>query len=158
MTYRTCIGCISEKQPCQARDKLRATLKGLGVTSIKWKCRARWPRFEVGDPVWALTVANTSGGEVDDDGQALRDYFPAVAIRACGTKMLVRIEPGAAGRGDFGDGVKFDPTHSGYCKIPLSRISAREGEREQVCRYCEWPASKGHAPGYSCNPDPRTDQ
>lgn len=142
-TYRTCVGCIDEKHDCASRDRLRKHLKGLGVTSIKWKCAMRVDRVNVGDPVWALTVASTT----DNDGEPYRDHFPAMAIRHCGSKMLVFIEPGSLGRNEE---CKFDATHSGFCKIPLSRISARDGEREDICKSCQWPASKGHAPGYIC--------
>lgn len=148
--YRTCVGCQNEKQPCAARDALRAHMKGFGVTSIKWKCKDRVPRIVVGDPVWALT--HDGSNEYDDDGEPFRDYFPGTAIKQVGAKFVVFIEPGAEGRDN--DNSKFTTTARGFCKIPLSRITAREGERETVCRYCEQPNSKGHVQGYSCNPDP----
>ena len=152
--YRTCIGCIHQGAPCEARDRVRATLKGFGVTSIKWRCPDRQPRYRVGDPVWALTVAQINGGEYDERGNPIRDYFPAVVVDPGKkpTKALVSIDPGAAGRGDFGDGIIFDVNSSGFCNIPLSRLQPRDGEREEICKYCCNPVRRGHTQGFNCNP------
>lgn len=151
MTYRTCVGCYMEKEPCPARDHVRRTVKGLGVTSIKWRCSNRVPRIAVGDPVWAETVADLNSTEIGDDGYPLRHSFPAIAIANSGSKMIVFIDPGVA---SLSDGVFFNKDCSGFCKVSLSRITAREGERVEVCRHCSWPAPKGHQTGYVCNPDP----
>ncbi len=148
MNYRTCCGCVTEGQTCEARDRVRAQIRGLGVTSIRWKCGHRIPRFVVGDPVWAQTVTDHAGEYVD--GEQFRDDYPAVVIRDLGSKMLVFIESGAPGR-DYGDGAPFQPSRNGFCKVSLSRITKRDGERVDVCPYCEWPAPKGHQDGYSCS-------
>lgn len=150
MTYRTCIGCIHQKQTCAVRDDLRKKLEGLRVTSIKWKCKSRVARLAPGDPVWALTVASTK--RVDDNGEPYRAYFPGIAIKEHGTKMLIHIAPGAPGRNE-------DCTFEGggFCKIPLSRIEKRDGERVEVCRCCQQPAFMGHIFGAACNPDERAD-
>lgn len=145
--YRTCVGCLSDKSPCVARDDLRERLKGIGVTSIKWKCKDREPRFVVGDPIWALTVEG-QGSDHQEGGEPYRDYFPGTVIRDCGSKLLVYIAPGSPGRD--GEEYSFAPSGNGFCKITLSRISKRDGERETICKACELPASKGHQNGYSC--------
>ena len=145
MRYRTCEGCVRGGVFCSARDALRIQLSGLRITSVRWQCRERIACFQIGDPVWALTVDGQPDG--DEDGDPFRGRFPAIVIREAGTKMLVFIEPGA--RDADGD-LEFSASHNGFCKIPLSRLSARDGERESVCPACEWPASKGHMQGYSC--------
>lgn len=149
MAYRTCQGCTHEKHPCAARDALRAKLKGIGVTSIKWKCADRVSRFNVGDAVWAMTVAGHSEGYYDQ-GEPLRDEFPATLIRLIGSKALVFIVPGVEGKGHCGDGIPFETRGRGFCKIPLSRLTARDGKAEAICKDCEQPESMGHQEGYSC--------
>lgn len=144
--YRACMGCVLQGKPCDLREQVKAQVRGLGVTSIKWRCIGRKPRVEIGDPVWALTVEATKG-TYDEDGEPRRDYFPGIAIADKGSKMIVFIEPGAEGRDN--DDSKFE-TSSGFCKIPLSRITIREGERVRVCKHCQWPEYKGHAAGWSC--------
>ncbi len=52
--WRTCVGCHLQGKPCETRNDMRKPLKGLGVTSTKWKCHEREPRYRVGGPVWAL--------------------------------------------------------------------------------------------------------
>jgi hypothetical protein len=146
--YRSCTGCIKQGQPCDTRDALRKRLKGLDVTSVKWKCRDRIARIQVGDAVWVDTVADQN--ESGDDGQPFRGHFPGIAIRERGASMLVLIENGAPER-DEGDDVTFATSGNGFCKIPLSRITARDAAREEICGSCYWPASKGHQPGYLCH-------
>ena len=143
--YRACTGCILQGQPCEARDAMRTALKGLNVTSVKWRCAARRTRVNRGDPVWVETVGDQSDAD-------LRGEFPAVAIKDVGPKVLVFIEAGVRDRG--GD-VEFIPGAGarGFCKIPLSRITAREGGKYELCPHCDWPAYKGHQSGYSCNPE-----
>ena len=148
MTYRTCVGCIQQGQPCETRDKLRDKLKGLGVTSIKWKCSARVARLKRGDAVWAYTIDGSN--EYADNGSPFYDYFPAVVIKQTGSKMLVYIKPGVAGR-DL-DNTTFKTDKNGFCKTPLSRLTQRDGDAEEVCRFCDLPASLGHQYGYICNP------
>lgn len=146
--YRTCYGCASEKKTCPTRDALKKSLAGLRVTSIKWKCMDRIPRIVRGDPIWAWTIASN---DLTDSEEPYHDNFPGTAIRETGAKMLVWIEPGAAGEGHCGD-VIFEPKGNGFCKIPLSRLKLRDGDRQDVCRDCDWPTSKGHQPGFICNP------
>jgi hypothetical protein len=149
MIYRTCQGCVLEKELCDARDAVRLRLKGLGVTTIKWKCAERVDRYKIGDPVWAMTVCGQSA-DYFEQGEQLRDEFPAIVIRHMGSKALVFIKPDVEGKGHCGDGVPFEASNRGFCKIPLARLSPREGQPEKVCRSCEQPESLGHIEGYSC--------
>lgn len=144
-TYLTCRGCISDKTKCEHRDAMRDRLKGLSVTSLKWKCAARAPRFVPGDPVWADTW---NGETADNHGQWSMDYFPAVVIRMLGSKALVYIKTGVESR-DLE--YTFQPQNNGFCKITLLRLSPRDAQRDPPCEHCELPASQGHQSGYSCS-------
>lgn len=150
--YATCIGCAVEGD-CGHREALRENLHGLGVTSVKWRCKHRADRFQRGAPVWVVTVADLKNPTYDEDSREYgrgtgpeRNTFPAIFIRAKGPSALVFIHPGAQSQCD-------EATFSGgpICRIPLSRISAREGEIERVCRHCDMPASAPHREGYPCN-------
>lgn len=143
MIYRTCSGCLHEKHPCDARDALRRQLKGLSVTSVKWKCKDRTDRFNVGDAVWATTIESTN----PDHGEACFDEFPGWVIRNCGSKLLVYIEPGSIG---LSEETKFEARSAGFCMIPIFRIKPRDGTPEKICPSCELPESKGHLSGYIC--------
>lgn len=138
--YRTCTGCLSQGKPCDTRNALRKRLAGIGVTSVKWKCADRKPVYQVGSPVWVDTVA-------DNDDADYRDEFPGIVIDVGGTRPLVFIDPGSLGRNER----EFVPNNGrGFCRIPFSRLTAREGELEKICPSCNWPDWKGHQEGYLC--------
>lgn len=141
VAYRTCTGCVLQGKPCDMRDAMRERVRGLGITSIKWKCIGRVPRFKVGDLAWAKTTT----GDGDD---SLTDLFPATVIRVLGAKALVFIDGDALSRGNE---APFEARGNGFCKMPLSRLEPRDGEPETICPACEWPSFKGHQDGRSCH-------
>lgn len=152
MIYRTCMGCKSQGAPCEARNIFRKAVAGLGIRSALWHCREKRPRFVPGDLVWAFTVSEQTGGaQRDDDGEPWRDDFPGIVITMLGAKALVFVKPDSPGR-TMGDNVQFVSSNNGFCKIPLSRLKSREGEREEICKFCSMPSSLPHESGYSCNP------
>lgn len=125
---------------------MRASIAGLGITSIKWRCKSRRPAFAPGDPVWAETYAFYT--ESSDEG--VRARFPATVINFGGAKALVFIASGALSDGK--DQYEFEAQSNGFCNLPLSRLTPRDGERDEVCRHCQRPASQGHAVDYPCTP------
>lgn len=145
MTYQTCRGCAHGAGFCQAREDVKAHVRGIGVTSIKWKCRWRRPVYQPGDAVWANLFADT---EPDDDGwggdrSVFRD-FPAVVIKVFGSKTLLFVEPGAF---DEYEEYQFAPAKggNGHVKIPLIRTRRRDAIRESICAGCQMITRlKGH--------------
>lgn len=147
--FRTCTGCLFQPGYCGTRETFKASIKGLQITSVKWRCKGRIARFAPGDPVWALTAADRN--EVDEEtGQPYMDHFPAVIVEQRGSKALLHIADGALGRS--GDS-KFVPSNNGFCMIPLSRVEPREGTRERICFYCSMPESLDHLYGHACGLD-----
>lgn len=145
MTYQTCRGCVHGDGFCQARENVKAHVKGLAITSIKWKCSWRRPIYHPGDAVWANLFADM---EPHDDGwggdrPVFRD-FPAVVIKMVGSKVLLFVEPDAF---DEYEEYQFEPKKggNGYVKIPISRTRARDAGREPVCAGCtQLVRLKGH--------------
>jgi hypothetical protein len=150
--YQTCRGCADEKRDCPVRTRVRDQLRGIGVTSIKWRCKDRIDIYPVGAPVWATTVPDTHNTEFDtefdeDHQNCFKADFPGIVVGMKGSKALVYIanETLSADKHAFIGGP--------FCKIPLSRIKMREGvEPESVCKHCQRPSSAGHTEGYSCSP------
>lgn len=151
MTYfHACVGCAHDKATCNAFLTFKENLKGLGITSVKWRCAERRDRFHIGQPVWALTTC-FYGGDYQDDWH--RDEWPGHIIRLTGSTALVYIEPGADAK-DHGHGdLPFEPKSGGrgFCKIPLSRLKTRIGDDETICKQCELPSYAGHQAGYACS-------
>lgn len=86
--YRTCRNCAHEREPCQQRENVRASLKGLGMTSVKFRCPDREPRFRRGQRVsvtWPVP---------DDSGYDMPtlETWPATVIRESGARFLVLID------------------------------------------------------------------
>ncbi len=115
--YRTCFGCVLQQEQCTARSALRDAMKGLRVTSVKWRCDSRRSRFQVGDAVWAKTI-ETIGQE-----DACFADFPGVVVGIAGSAALVLIVDGV--RSKCG-GHRFTAGDGGYCKLPLIRLAPRE--------------------------------
>lgn len=150
--YATCVGCQAEKA-CFVRDDFKLRVKGLGLTSVKWRCKSRVDRFQRGAPVWVITQTDLNNPTFDEDsreyGRATgpeRNTFPGIFIKAMGSKGLVFIHPGAPSMYEHEVFVGGP-----ICKIPLSRMSARDAEPEEVCMHCDRPASAPHPEGYLCN-------
>jgi hypothetical protein len=133
MTYRTCTGCVFGEAFCNVRENVKAQVKGLGVTSLKWTCKWKRLAFRPGDAVLVETLAFDPEG---DEEFYVRTY-PGIAIQNKGSKLICFIEPGASEHGDE-NLYPFEPKGSGegFVKVPLKRVSKRDGVRETVCHYC----------------------
>ena len=146
--YRTCYGCAADPKTCQARKAVSDQIKGLGVTSIKWRCPDRKDRFHVGQAVWATTHSGVIQSEYDGGGYI--GDFPAIIIRHQGARAVVMIEPGALDRTER---APFTPLNAGngFCKIPLTRLKERDAPTVAVCPTCEMPDGLPHQSGWSCS-------
>lgn len=133
MVYRTCFGCIHGSGSCQIRDEVKAKVAGLGVTSLKWKCKWKRLAFQPGDAVFVETIGYEPDYTADED--AYISKWPATVIQSKGSKLICFIEPGTLDDGE----VPFEPkSHgNGHVKVPLSRVTRRDAVREHVCDYCK---------------------
>lgn len=143
--YRTCTGCTLQGQPCAARDLVKAQVRGLHVTSIRWKCEERKPRFAPGDAVWVKTSAGGDQVSRYGDHEMIIAEFPGHVIEQVGSKLRVFVQPGAKSSEE--EDVEFITTGRGFCKIPFGRIRERTGEWQPMCATCEMPAHLGHDQG-----------
>lgn len=137
MTYRTCVGCVHGSGFCQERENIKAKVKGLAITSIKWKCRFKRPTFLPGEAVWVnVFVGMEDHGDSWGREEATFAEFPGIIIEVKGSKAIAFIEPGVL---DSGEEYNFEPmSHgSGHVKITLARMRRREAIRENVCGFCK---------------------
>lgn len=135
MTYQTCIGCVHGTGYCHEREATKAKVKGLGVTSLKWKCKFRRPVYEPGEAVWVSLFVGMYEG---DWGIETPDYadFPGVVIRLKGSKAIIFVEPACMCRyGEYAFAPRNDG--NGHVKVSLIHVKRREAVREHVCKGCE---------------------
>ena len=139
MTYfRTCVGCKS-RENCPTKEALKTSIKGLGLTSIKHRCKERVELFQKGDPVLVRTYSGHSEPSDGYGNDAIYDDYPGHYIRQNGAKALVVVKPGTPGV-EFGEDFPFQPKNgTGYLSVPLSRIRSNpDGESlcMTVCHRC----------------------
>lgn len=151
--FRTCIACKLAATDCEARRAFAAATRDLRITSVKWRCASRVPVFAPGDPCFARTVPFQQGHPDDEEPPKLE--FPAhVIAQVSVTRFIVFIDKGALPIDDgYGEEFAFEPKGHGYCKIPLSRLRPREGEKRAVCPKCQEIDGK-HADYCGGNPPP----
>lgn len=135
MTYfTTCKGC-KHTEDCEFRTRIKAGIKGLGITTVKHKCFLRSPMFLPGDPVTVSTGVEGEGSygpvwyQADFDGVFIQEMKDR-------SRVVCFIKPGT--EGSTGD--EFEPIDGkiGFVKLPYSRVKKREGERIELkeCRGC----------------------
>lgn len=117
------------------RDQVKAQVSGLGVTSLKWKCKWKRLRFRPGDHVEVSTFIEGDYQPEYGDEVTLYAWFPAIVIQNKGSKLICFIEPGAK---STCEDYEFTPKKdgSGHVEITMQRVRAVEGVRESVCYYC----------------------
>lgn len=136
MTYQTCVGCVHGTGFCQAREDVKAQVKGLGVTSLKWKCKSRNPIYVPGDAVWVnLFVGMEDHGDSWYDEVPTFAEFPGTIIEVKGSKAIAFIDPDAKDRSEEYD---FVPTGNGHVKVTTTRMRSRDAAREDVCSCCKF--------------------
>lgn len=140
MIYRTCIGCVKAKEPCNHRDFLRQKLAGIGITSIKFSCAIRTPLFEPGDQVsvWLLNYE-----EGDGYREPATEACEATVIKCVGTKVLAYVHPNE-------DTDYVLKNESRFVKVSAQHVSKREGERRIVCPICS-SLDGEHEYGWTCH-------
>lgn len=127
MNYGTCKGCLSEKLACPIRFELGAKIKGLGITSIKWKCKSYEPAFQVGQPV---IVPVLERDEVSLESEY--HHFDAYVVRMNGRRVVAYVPE--ANREV--DGNKFEFKANGYLNLSVDDVMPRKGEIEPRCEEC----------------------
>ncbi len=131
--FPTCHTCAFPAATCATRNALRSAISGLGLTSVKHRCRDFQPAFSPGDAVKVETLAWLHR---DEDDPPPRLWFPGHFVRLTGRKALVYVPEGAADLS--AEEVKFEPSGNGFLKVPLARVAHRDAPSVDVteCRFC----------------------
>lgn len=131
MNYGTCKGCILEKEDCADRRLIRSQVIGLGITSIKWKCKSRKSAFNEGQPV-TVTLIERGGHE---EGDSLHD-FDAYVLGMRGRRVHAYIPKANQHIEQPGD---FEFRNNGFVTLSMDHVRSREGEIEPICSECRKP-------------------
>ena len=135
--FPTCHTCRYPARTCEKLDALKASIAGLGFTSVRHRCSSYAPAYAPGDAIKVLTLPYYPQ---DDEPAPLKLWFPGHFIRLTGTRALVFVKKGAQSLSTdhCGNGYDFEPHGSGYLKVPLSRVAHRDADPVDVtaCRWC----------------------
>ena len=92
--FYPCKNCAFEKVACEKRDAMRASLKGLGVTSVKFKCALRRPLFEPGQRVCFEWTLYHGGDDIYHDVTSEKLVFRGTVAGEAkrGLRVTVRVD------------------------------------------------------------------
>lgn len=130
LTCRTC----QFDGDCEKQSSVKQSVKGLGITSYKIKCKEKVEAFQRGEPVtFSANVGDGYGGD-----EWVR--FNAIIIKKSpyGLKYLLYCVPDSSSIcGEY----TFEARKNGFCNISMSRILNRDGDFHSFCPkndYCDY--------------------
>ncbi len=127
-SYSTCINCAADKANCTRRAEVRAAIKGVHITSVKFRCTERQSMFRRGQRV---SVTWTVGG----DCYELNETWPATVIAEVGTRFVLSVDDVASDEGTPArDYIKNERL---FVKVSPSRLTALDEPDRQICKFCE---------------------
>lgn len=143
MYYHQCRGCTVNRDTCDRLSEIKSTLKGLGITSIKFKCSDRTPKFVVGNRVLVtLPFYEVYGPQGETDTYLIDFKGTVICERKTRGNYKVKIDDGP----DADDGNYSSPddlkSETGYVAVKGEHVSPLNEFDRIVCEVCE--AVDGH--------------
>jgi len=129
--FRTCKNCVREKEPCERRDDLRTSLAGLGVTSVKLRCKERRPLYGTGQRVLTTWTVGDPESYYQD---ATEEAWPATVIKESGSQFLLKVDEADSDHGTPAKG--YFKSASLYIKARVGRIAPLDEPTCVVCPTC----------------------
>lgn len=138
---------------CEAQDKVRDAVQGLGIYSLLHRCATHEARYRPGQAVWAFVMDAPYSEYGDGPGEPCRAWFPGhfIAVARNNTRGLVMIAEGAEPReqpDEAYDELSFSPGKNGVCKVAWKRIEPRDAPDVDACSRCgnlnTMPCDYGH--------------
>lgn len=106
--FATCLNCAADKSTCTRLAEIRKAIKGMSVTSVKFKCADRTPHFKRGQRVqfdWRY---------YDDDGSGegyIATFYGTIMREKPGNKRF---------------SIRVDPNHEDYDLKPADILKSPE--------------------------------
>lgn len=130
--FPTCKNCVLEKQPCERRNGVRLTIKGLGITSAKLKCPDRAPLYVPGQRVsvtWPVADA-------DDEyhNHTTLESWPATVVKEVRSRFVVKVDDILSDYETLASEFIKNPTL--YAKVAVARLKPLDEPLQTVCAQC----------------------
>lgn len=120
--YRTCNGCAFEGQPCKTREAMSDAIRGLHITSIKWRCKDRRDAYEQGEPVFVSIIERYEG-----EDPCITNVI-AICLGMRGRKVHAYVPKTEQEESE----ISF--RSNGFVSVSRDHVRKRGGEFEPVCR------------------------
>lgn len=133
MTYfRPCFNCATPRKECATAKRITAGLRGLGVTSIKFNCPDRKPKFTPGQRVSVSWLIHD--GDTYDESLWDLHTWPATVSCESGSKFVVRVDDVDS---DLDLPVReYVNSPNLYCKVSASKLAPLDEPPQPICKRC----------------------
>lgn len=130
--YLTCRNCGVNCQTCARRAEVQAGVKGLGLTSIKFRCADRRPMYHAGQRV-AVTWKYSPPDWDYEDGLSL-ETWPATIVQETKKGFLIVVDDVPSGN-DL-PAREYIKSESLYCNVMATKLAPLDEPDRQTCEHC----------------------
>lgn len=149
--YGTCRHCALERAPCARRESVAASIKGLGLTSVKFRCSLKTPLFRDGQRV-AVTWPVKPDDWAWDEGFSL-ETWPATVVSKSMKGFVILVDDVPS---DYETPAReYIQSTNLFCNVRPSRLKAIDEPDRVMCLHCRNPQSvEGSVPGCFVDNEP----
>jgi len=149
-SYRTCRHCVLERQPCERRETVRTSIKGLGLTSVAFRCAARAPLFRAGQRVSVTWPVYPDDWQYED-GYSLESW-PATVVQPTQKGFVIQVDDVPSDHETPArEYIKNDHL---FCNVRPSRLAPLDEPDRVLCGRCGNPQARdGSVPGCYADDD-----
>jgi hypothetical protein len=130
--YLTCRNCGVDRNGCARRAEIRARVKGLGITSLKFRCADRKPIYHAGQRVevtWKYCPPDWDW----EEGMSL-ETWPATVVQETKKGFLIAVDDVPSGN-DL-PAREFIKSASLYCNVAAGKLAPLNEPDRRSCDYC----------------------
>lgn len=131
-SYLTCRNCAVERGTCVRRAQVRAGIKGLGLTSVKFRCDDRQPLYRPGQRVEVTWKYATPDWDWQD-GLSLESW-PATVVQETKKGFLIVVDDVPSGN-DL-PAREYIKSDSLYCNVTAGKLAPLSEPDRRTCEYC----------------------
>jgi hypothetical protein len=147
--FRTCFNCATPRSECATAKRLSALIKGLGLTSVAFKCLNRTPKFRAGQRVSVSWMVHDGGGY--DEMPWNLETWPATVSAEVSNKFIILVDDVDS---DCGTPARsYVKSANLYCKVSASKLKALDEPDREFCRRCGDIEQGGYPNCYALNGD-----
>jgi hypothetical protein len=134
--YQPCLNCAVERATCPRRAQVAAGIKGLGMTTVNFRCALRRPLYREGQRV-QVTWKYYPPDWAYEDGCSL-ETWPATVVRETVKGFLIVVDDVLSDQDlPARDYIKNE---SLFCNVVAGKLAPLDEPDRRVCEYCGNPS------------------